>query len=62
MNRILSVQESRIEHEIQTGKPIISAHNRAMQLLLRSRNRKPVIDVERGYYFTESKCQQFTYS
>lgn len=54
MNRILSVQERRIENEIQTGEPVISAHNRAMRLLLRSRNRKPVIDVERGFYFTES--------
>ena len=54
MEKILSVQEQRIENENKTGETVFQTNNRAVRLLMRSRNKKPVIDVERGLYFTES--------
>ena len=51
---VLSGQEARIEKEIETGAPVYVSNNRATRLLERVRTQKPVIDIERGLYFTES--------
>ena len=51
---VLSGQEARIEKEIETGAPVYASNNRATRLLERVRTQKPVIDIERGLYFTES--------
>lgn len=54
VSNILSIQENRIENERTTGEPVFLSRNRAVKLILRSRNKKPVIDIERGLFFTES--------
>ena len=53
-NKILSVQEKRIEEEIKTKKNICISNNRAAGLLEKVRGTKPRIDIERGLYFTET--------
>ena len=48
-NPVLSPQELRLEQKITDGKP-----SRQMSLLRKSQSSRPVIDVERGLYFTQS--------
>ncbi len=52
--KILSVQEQRIEEEIQTKRPVYQTKSRAVSLLEKVRGKQPQIDIERGLYFTES--------
>lgn len=52
--KILSIQEQRIEKEIRTHKPVYESDNRATRLLERIKGTKPQIDIERGLYFTQS--------
>lgn len=52
--KILSIQEQRIEEEIRTHKPVYGSNNRATRLLERIKGTKPQIDIERGLYFTQS--------
>lgn len=52
--KVLSVQEERINDEIRTHKTVYSFPNRATVLLEKVKGTKPQIDIERGFYFTES--------
>lgn len=52
--RILSPQEERIEKEIKTKVRNFKNTNRAAKILKTVRDEKPKIDIERGYYFTQS--------
>ncbi|WP_196605515.1 (2S)-3-sulfopropanediol dehydratase [Pectinatus haikarae] len=55
--KIFSGQEERILSEIKGNKNIAGLHgpkNRAFALLKRVQGQKPVIDIERGLYFTRS--------
>ena len=52
--KVLSIQEKRIEEERKTKKVIYTFPNRATKLLEKVKGTKPQIDVERGLYFTES--------
>ncbi|MBU5479420.1 glycyl radical protein [Eubacterium sp. MSJ-13] len=52
--KVLSVQEERINEEIRTHKTVYSFPNRATVLLEKVKGTKPQIDIERGFYFTES--------
>lgn len=52
--KIFSRQEERIFSEIKGEKNITKLQNRAFDLLKRIQGQKPVIDVERGLYFTRS--------
>ncbi len=52
--KILSPQEERIQNEINNKKSQLRHHNRASDILKEIRNAKPVIDIERGLYFTQS--------
>lgn len=52
--KILSIQEKRIEQEIKTKRTVYAFPNRASRLLEKVKGTKPQIDIERGLYFTES--------
>lgn len=52
--KVLSVQEKRIEEEIKSKKVVYAFPNRATRLLEKVKGTKPQIDIERGLYFTES--------
>lgn len=54
INKVLSIQEKRIEQEIKNHKRVYVTPNRATVLLERVKDSKPKIDIERGLYFTES--------
>ena len=50
----LSPQEARIEEEKKDGVRRFARKNRAAGILEKIRSQKPVVDVERGLYFTQS--------
>ena len=52
--KILSPQEKRIQSEIKDNVIKFQRKNRAADILQEIRSKKPVVDVERGLYFTES--------
>lgn len=53
--KVLSVQEKRILSEINgEGNTLYNKKNRAFDLLKHVQGKKPVIDIERGLYFTRS--------
>lgn len=52
--KVFSPQEERIKHEIENGAEKNKNRNRAYGILKKVRNEKPSIDIERGFYFTES--------
>ena len=54
MSKVLSPQEERIINENQNKVVPFRHVNRATEILKEIRGVKPVIDVERGLYFTES--------
>ncbi len=52
--KVLSPQEERIAVEIKTKSREFQKPNRAAKILKTIRDQKPKIDIERGYYFTQS--------
>ena len=54
MEKVLSPQEERIQNEIEQKVTPFRKPNRAADILKKVRSQKPQIDVERGYYFTQS--------
>jgi formate C-acetyltransferase len=52
--KVLSPQEERIQLEIESKVRQFKNPNRAAEILRTVRSKKPVIDIERGLYFTQS--------
>ncbi|MCD7855384.1 MAG: glycyl radical protein [Clostridiales bacterium] len=52
--KILSPQEKRIQNEINNKGEGSKHYNRAVDIVKEIRGKKPVIDIERGLYFTRS--------
>lgn len=52
--KVLSPQEERIQYEINNNVRKFANPNRAADILKTVRDSKPQIDIERGFYFTES--------
>lgn len=54
---VLSPQEQRLSEEMQGQKKIPAGRDRAYEILATLKGKKPVIDIERARYFTESMKQ-----
>lgn len=52
--KILSPQEERIKRETENEKSTPKHYSRAVDIVKEIRGKKPVIDIERGLYFTRS--------
>ncbi|MCD8214853.1 MAG: glycyl radical protein [Clostridiales bacterium] len=52
--KILSPQEERIKREAENKKSTPKHYSRAVDIVKEIRGKKPVIDIERGLYFTRS--------